>query len=59
LANSFLKTGNSPQIFKDLIDEQPPLKDRKIHYYQCDHLGTPIALISERGEVDWLILLDP
>jgi RHS repeat-associated protein len=52
-------TGNSPQIFKDLIDEQPPLKDRKIHYYQCDHLGTPIALISEQGEVDWLIMLDP
>jgi RHS repeat-associated protein len=59
LEEHIYNTGNSPQVFENLINEQAPLKSQKIHYYQCDHLGTPIALISDRGTLDWSIELDP
>ncbi|WP_415829817.1 RHS domain-containing protein [Delftia tsuruhatensis] len=30
-----------------------------IHHYQCDHLGTPMALTDQRGLVTWAAKLDP
>ncbi len=33
--------------------------DRKIHLYHCDPLGTPLALVTQAGNVDWHITLDP
>jgi RHS repeat-associated protein len=59
LEEHIYNTGNSPELFRDLVNEQTPLKNERIHYYQCDHLGTPIALISEQGTLDWSIELDP
>jgi RHS repeat-associated protein len=31
----------------------------KIHLYHCNHLGTPVALVNEQGQIDWAIELDP
>ena len=28
-------------------------KQDKIHYYQCDHLGTPLELVDEEGKIVW------
>ncbi|RJT20379.1 RHS repeat-associated core domain-containing protein, partial [Buttiauxella izardii] len=39
--------------------EPEPESDRQIHLYHCDHLGTPLALVSTAGTVDWHITLDP
>ncbi|RJT19421.1 RHS repeat-associated core domain-containing protein, partial [Buttiauxella izardii] len=39
--------------------EPEPESDRQIHLYHCDHLGTPLALVSTAGSVDWHITLDP
>ncbi len=30
-----------------------------VHQYQCGHLGTPLALVSGKGAIDWQIRLDP
>jgi RHS protein len=30
-----------------------------IHLYHCNHLGTPVALVNEQGQIDWAIELDP
>jgi RHS repeat-associated protein len=42
-----------------MLDPEPSMKDKTIHYYHCDHLGTPIGLINESGELDWRVELDP
>jgi RHS repeat-associated protein len=34
-------------------DGEPPEPLTNIHYYQCDHLGTPIELTDEDGNVAW------
>jgi uncharacterized protein RhaS with RHS repeats len=36
--------------------EQTPVE---IHYYHCDHLGTPIALTDRQGQIVWAAKLDP
>ncbi len=30
-----------------------------IHHYHCDHLGTPMALTDQTGQVPWVAKLDP
>ncbi|WP_333907530.1 RHS repeat-associated core domain-containing protein, partial [Delftia acidovorans] len=30
-----------------------------IHHYHCDHLGTPMALTDQTGQVTWAAKLDP
>lgn len=30
-----------------------------VHYYHCDHLGTPLALTDQAGKVVWAAKLDP
>jgi len=30
-----------------------------LHYFLCDHLGTPLALINQNGTIDWVASLDP
>jgi len=37
-------------------EEQGPVT---IHYYVCDHLGTPLALLDQQGNIVWAIKLDP
>jgi RHS repeat-associated protein len=34
-------------------DGEPPEPLTNIHYYQCDHLGTPMELTDEDGNVAW------
>jgi RHS repeat-associated protein len=34
-------------------DGEPPEPLRSIHYYQCDHLGTPMELTDEDGNIAW------
>lgn len=32
---------------------EPPAPLQNIHYYQCDHLGTPMELTDEGGNIAW------
>jgi hypothetical protein len=34
-------------------DGEPPEPLTNIHYYQCDHLGTPMELTDEDGNIAW------
>ena len=34
-------------------DGEPPEPLTDIHYYQCDHLGTPMELTNEDGNIAW------
>jgi RHS repeat-associated protein len=34
-------------------DGEPPEPLTNIHYYQCDHLGTPMELTDEGGNIAW------
>ncbi|MFM9924405.1 RHS domain-containing protein [Variovorax sp. H27-G14] len=36
---------------REKTGELPPLEN--IHYYQCDHLGTPMELTDETGQLAW------
>jgi len=36
--------------------EQTPVE---IHFYHCDHLGTPIALTDQKGQIAWAAKNDP
>jgi RHS repeat-associated protein len=33
--------------------------DIAIHYFHCDHLGTPLALTNQLGQIDWVGKYDP
>lgn len=46
-----------PEQLIALLDPHTELP-RTVHLYHCDHLGTPLALINQRGEIDWQIELD-
>jgi RHS repeat-associated protein len=37
-------------------EEQTPVE---IHFYHCDHLGTPIALTDRNGKIVWAARYDP
>jgi len=37
-------------------EEQGPVA---IHYYVCDHVGTPLALLDQQGNIVWAARLDP
>jgi RHS repeat-associated protein len=34
-------------------DGEPPAPLENIHYYQCDHLGTPMEMTDESGNIAW------
>ena len=53
-----IKIGATPQMMRDMLNDWPALEGKTIHYYHCDHLGTPTALINKDGEVDWSVELD-
>jgi len=36
--------------------EQTPVT---VHYYHCNHLGTPLALTDQQGQIVWAARLDP
>ena len=40
---------------------QQQLQDNPItiHYYHCDHLGTPLALTDQQGQIVWAARYDP
>lgn len=44
------------QLEKQEQDGRTPVQ---IHYYHCDHLGTPIALTDSKQNVVWAARLDP
>jgi YD repeat-containing protein len=44
-----------PQEIKQ--QEQTPMIE--IHYYHCDHLGTPIVLTDRQGQIVWAAKYDP
>ena len=33
-------------------------KSVEVRHYLCDHLGTPNALVSDRGQIEWAAILD-
>lgn len=33
-------------------------QETEVRFYLCDHLGTPNALLSQSGEIDWAAQLD-
>ncbi|QRG80751.1 RHS domain-containing protein [Citrobacter sp. R56] len=41
------------------LEPLPVVNIRRVHLYQCDHLGTPSALINKEGQTDWKAELDP
>ena len=41
------------------LDPLPAVNIRKIHLYQCDHRGTPAALINQEGQTEWKAEVDP
>ncbi|QRG80750.1 RHS repeat-associated core domain-containing protein [Citrobacter sp. R56] len=41
------------------LDPLPVVNIRKIHLYQCDHRGTPAALINQEGQTEWKAEVDP
>ncbi|MCP1106285.1 RHS domain-containing protein [Serratia nevei] len=44
---------------QDRAENQARLaKEIEVRHYLCDHLGTPQALISQEGEVEWAAALD-
>ncbi len=46
-----LYSGEYAPGLDDEGEPPPPLQD--IHYYQCDHLGTPMELTDAHGEIAW------
>ncbi|MCE1249101.1 MAG: RHS domain-containing protein [Comamonadaceae bacterium] len=46
----------SEQLQKQKQEESSPIR---IHYYHCDHLGTPLALTDRKHQVVWAVKLDP
>ncbi|MCP1106290.1 RHS domain-containing protein [Serratia nevei] len=44
---------------QDRAENQARLaKEIEVRHYLCDHLGTPQALISQEGEIEWAAALD-
>ena len=56
-------TRNLLEGIKDGLEKQKQqeLQDNSvtIHYYHCDHLGTPIALTDQQGQLVWAARYDP
>ena len=48
-----------PETLKAMLDEKPPGREQQIHLYQCDHLGTPLALIDQQGKIAWAARVGP
>jgi hypothetical protein len=46
-------------IRQELKEAKQPATPITVRYFECDHLGTPIALINQAGEIDWAARLDP
>jgi RHS repeat-associated protein len=53
------QTQLQPETLKAMLDEKPPGREQQIHLYQCDHLGTPLALIDQQGKIAWAARVGP
>lgn len=40
-------------------DAAPPVESLRVHLFHCDPHGTPSALISTKGELEWMAESDP
>ena len=49
----------SDQVRKDTHNDETVVFGKKIHYYLCDHLGTPLALTDSDNHIAWAAKLDP
>ena len=49
----------TPDRLLPLLKPQPEPVVPTVHLYYCDHLGTPLALLSQQGEADWQAEFDP
>jgi RHS repeat-associated protein len=50
------------ELFNDLVEGMEEEKQQtpvEIHFYHCDHLGTPIALTDKQGQIVWAAKYDP
>lgn len=47
-----------PETLRAMLGEEPTIRGRLVHTYQCDHLGTPLALYCKQGAIDWSVELD-
>lgn len=52
------QSGVMAQTLRGMLDSDPPIEGKQIHLYQCDHLGTPRALLNREGKIDWSIELE-
>ncbi|QNP49361.1 RHS repeat-associated core domain-containing protein [Diaphorobacter aerolatus] len=41
-----------PAVLRAMLDPEPSMQGRLVHAYQCDHLGTPMALVGADGAVE-------
>ena len=48
-----------PETLKNILDETSSLNGKQIYIYQCDHLGTPLALIDQQGKIAWAAQVGP
>ncbi|MBK5072971.1 RHS repeat protein [Budviciaceae bacterium CWB-B4] len=46
-----------PDYLASLLDPLPAVPDT-LHLYHCDHLGTPLALMTPKGKIEWQAELD-
>lgn len=51
------QAGLQAQTLKNLLDPEDSIHEKRVHLYQCDHLGTPLMLVSRQGKCDWEITL--
>lgn len=59
-SRNWLEFANIPaHLMAAQLDPLPVVNIRRVHLYQCDHLGTPVALINTEGQTDWKAELDP
>ncbi|MPM21493.1 Protein RhsC [bioreactor metagenome] len=48
-----------PETLEAILDEASSLNGKKIYLSQCDHMGTPLALIDPEGKIAWAARVDP
>ncbi|WP_336220177.1 RHS repeat-associated core domain-containing protein, partial [Citrobacter amalonaticus] len=59
-SRGWLEFANIPaNLMAAQLDPLPVVNIRNIHLYQCDHRGTPTALINQEGQTEWKAEVDP
>ena len=48
-----------PEALRAMPGDKANTDGRQIHLYQCDHLGTPLALIDQQGKIAWAARVGP